>query len=102
MNDDIQSRAKVISFNEHVSPEVQLGNALRRLNAALAQQKAAVAAWRENLAGLAVSLEGLRRTVGAYCDTLDMVKCDMKKQGGDARELMRIMHDAEEHWSIPA
>jgi hypothetical protein len=75
-------------------PEDRLARALVALNAAMEEQKAAVAAWRGALGDLQTTTAGLGESLRRYSGSLASLGGDMSALQGKARAL--------ETWALPA
>ena len=83
------SRAPVAAAEPVVEDSAQerLRQALASLNAAIEEQRAAVADWREMLGSLRTATGSLDAGVRGYRDTLDRLGAGIKELNGQAREL---------------
>jgi len=84
---DIPATAALLVFPQR--PDDRLRLALRRLDAALAEQRQAVAAWREGIAELAAAATSLDASVAAFRSELDGVAQAVRHAGEEARQLER-------------
>lgn len=77
MQDTASSSATIIDFPS--SPQVDLRIALRKLERALAEQKASVLTWREDLAKLTETIRSLRGSVEDYRIAIDRVSAGVTR-----------------------
>jgi uncharacterized coiled-coil protein SlyX len=65
---------KAVAVTGEIDPQTRLVNALANLNRALAEQKKAVAAFRENMGTLAATVQGLQGSLTTYQEKLGEVR----------------------------
>ena len=70
-----------------VMPEIRLARALDKLAAALAEQHAAVQAWRASLHRLKAASDGIGGSLMQYQDELTRLSVSVARLDGEARRL---------------
>ena len=84
-DDDAAAPTELLAFPKR--PEDRLRLSLRSLDAALAEQRQAVAGLRAELASLSGALSGLDGSLRTYHDALGRTASDLAEAGAKAREL---------------
>ena len=83
--------AQIIRFPSRQMAEIsqpsRLSTAMTTLDVALAEQRSAVAAWRESLTELRQAVSGLGQGLAQYNARLDLLSADVATLNNDARAM---------------
>jgi hypothetical protein len=82
-----------VAVTNEIDPHTRLVNALASLNKALADQKAAVANFRETLGTLAVTVQGMKGSLVTFQDSLTKVQSGVTTINESATKTVDILKD---------